>query len=123
MTLFQYLSLIALFLCAVAMGGITVALVTRADEQQLDGVMQAAWFASASGHARDTALLDFLEKSECNLFFNTKLGVWGLLDGSDKIVATAHTVRATLARAVDKGAPKTIVHSPSGGGEVEAQHG
>lgn len=52
----------------------------------------------------DTALLDFLEQSECNLYFHPQVGAWGLLDGKDKMVATALTVRSTLARAMEKDA-------------------
>lgn len=111
MTLFQYLPQISLFLGAVAMGVIAmgvIATVIRADEQSLTEVLKDSWFARTHEQARDTELLDFLEKSECNLFFNGTLGAWGLLDGDDKIVATAHSVRTTLARAIEKGRQEAI---------------
>ena len=47
------------------------------------------------------AQLDYLEKSECNLFFNPTINSWGLMDGSDKLVAAGHSVRTTLRRARD----------------------
>ena len=52
----------------------------------------------------DTTLLNYLEQSECNLFFNPEIGAWGLLDGGNKMLATAHTVRNTLGRARDRDA-------------------
>lgn len=58
--------------------------------------------AVVASHAHDAKLMDFLEKSECNLFFNPGMGAWGLLDGGNKLLATAHTVRTTLARAIEK---------------------
>ena len=48
----------------------------------------------------DVMLLDYLEKSECNLYFNVQMGSWGLLDGNDSLIATGQTVRSTLARAI-----------------------
>lgn len=56
----------------------------------------------AAPEPRDTTLVNYLERSECNLFFNPGMGAWGLLDGSNKMLATAHTVRNTLGRAMDK---------------------
>lgn len=111
MTLYQYVSLVALFVCATALGGLVILLVMR----YTDGPTMEE-LADMAANAQDAELLDFLEKSECNLFFNEQLGAWGLLDGSDKIVATAHTVRTTLARAIEKG-------SPDGGDEVAAPAG
>lgn len=50
----------------------------------------------------DTLLLDFLEKAEVNLFFNDQVsgsGMWGILDGENKLVAAAPTLRSAIDRA------------------------
>lgn len=50
----------------------------------------------------DSALLDYLERSEHNIYFNDKIeasGVWGVLNKLNKLVATGYTVRTALQRA------------------------
>lgn len=49
---------------------------------------------------QDAALMNYLDRSECNLLFNPVLSAWGLVDGKDTMIATAHSARVTLARAI-----------------------
>lgn len=51
------------------------------------------------GERDSTELLNYLEKSECNLFYNSTINAWGLVDGQDKLIAAGHSIRATLRRA------------------------
>lgn len=51
------------------------------------------------GERDSTELLNYLEKSECNLFYNSTINAWGLVDGKDKLIAAGHSIRATLRRA------------------------
>lgn len=46
----------------------------------------------------DQSLLDFLEASECNVFFNDRVdgGAWGILGADNKVIAAAPTIRSTL---------------------------
>lgn len=61
-------------------------------DDAIDLVDQAANQNAAS-------LLDYLERSECNLYFNATLGAWGLMDGADKLVAAGPSLRNMLGRA------------------------
>lgn len=45
-------------------------------------------------------LLDYLERSECNLYFNATINAWGLLDGTDKLLAAGPNLRNLLSRAL-----------------------
>lgn len=49
----------------------------------------------------DTVLLDSLEQSENNVYFNDNFesGMWGVLNKENKLLATGHTVRMALKRA------------------------
>lgn len=51
------------------------------------------------GERDSSELLNYLEKSECNLFYNSTINAWGLVDGQDKLIAAGHSIRATLRRA------------------------
>lgn len=53
---------------------------------------------AANQNAAD--LLDYLERSECNLYFNPTINAWGLLDGKDKLVAAGPNLRNLLSRAL-----------------------
>lgn len=46
----------------------------------------------------DTKLLDYLEASHCNLFFNEQVhgGMWGFLRADNKPLATGRTVRNAI---------------------------
>lgn len=59
--------------------------------------------ASQAADADAAADLDYLERSECNLYFNPTISAWGLLDGKDELVSAGHSVRAALQRARNKG--------------------
>lgn len=93
MTAAQFALMFGVFMLGATAGVAVLALVigTRDDSSTL--VTQAA-------AEQDATLMDYLEQSECNLFFNPTLSAWGLLDGQDKMIATAHSVRVTLARAM-----------------------
>lgn len=71
------------------------ALLTAPFMEDVEDLIQQAENRDAS------ALLDFLETSECNLFYNTTINSWGLVDGKDKLVAAGHSIRAALRRAQD----------------------
>ena len=53
------------------------------------------------GERDSSELLNYLEKSECNLFYNSTINAWGLVDGQDKLISAGHSIRATLRRARD----------------------
>lgn len=49
----------------------------------------------------DTVLLDYLEGSEFSLFFNETAGdagMWGILDGNNKMIAASVTLRGAIER-------------------------
>lgn len=76
--------------------GLIIGMVIEALRDRVDSSDPVA--SVTSGH--DATLLSFLERAECNLLFNPALNAWAMLDGEDKMVSTAHSVRATLARAM-----------------------
>ena len=43
-------------------------------------------------------LLDYLETSECHLFYNPLINSWGLVDGDDNTIAAGSSVRTCLRR-------------------------
>jgi hypothetical protein len=49
----------------------------------------------------DTELLDFLDDSQCHLFFNTKVdnGAWGMLDADNNMLSVGYTVRQAIQNA------------------------
>lgn len=93
MTGAQFALLFGMFILGALAGVAVLALMIGAREDNSSLVTQAA-------HAQDAALMDYLERSECNLFFNPTLAAYGLLDGKDQMIATGHSIRTTLARAI-----------------------
>lgn len=49
----------------------------------------------------DSALLDYLEVSECSLYFNPRVdgGAWGLVDGASLVLGIGRTARQALTTA------------------------
>lgn len=49
----------------------------------------------------DSDLLDFLDETQCHLFFNKKVdeGAWGLLDTGNDLVGIGYTVRQAIQNA------------------------
>lgn len=93
MTLAQFAILFGVFTLGTMLGVVLLALFVGSRDNADDIISQAA-------AEQDAELMDYLEHSECNLFFNPTLAAWGLLDGQDKMIATARSVRTTLARAM-----------------------
>lgn len=91
MTLIQISLMFGVFMLGATAGVAALALLVGG---RSDGV------PTSHANEQDATLMDYLEQSECNLFFNPTLSAWGLLDGQDKMIATAHSVRVTLARAM-----------------------
>lgn len=85
-----------ILIVGIVVGLCMAALLTAPFMEDVEDLIQQAENRDAS------VLLNFLEKSECNLFYNATINSWGLLDGKDKIVAAAHSVRVCLRRAQDK---------------------
>jgi hypothetical protein len=48
---------------------------------------------------QDTELLDYLETSKLNIFFNPSLSAWGLLDDTNKLISSSPNLRVTIASA------------------------
>lgn len=86
----------------ILIGILIVALFSNANDDTTQDRMTHA------SNAADAELLNYLNKSECNMFFNPGMGAWGLLDGQNKMLATAHTVHACLARAMEKDAGEVV---------------
>lgn len=93
MTAAQFSLLFGVFVLGVLVGIAILALFVGSRDDSSEPLSQAA-------NEQDAVLMNYLERAECNLYFNPSLGAWGLLDGHDKMVATAHSVRTTLARAM-----------------------
>lgn len=93
MTAAQFAMLFGVFIIGVIIGVAILALFVNAKDDSSEPVSHAA-------NEQDAVLMNYLERAECNLFFNPTISAWGLLDGQDKMLATAHSVRATLARAM-----------------------
>lgn len=91
MTAAQFALLFSTLTLGAVIGMVIEALRERLDTT--DPVTQAA-------NEHDAILMDYLDRSECNLYFNPTLAAWGLLDGKDKMIATGRSVRTTLARAI-----------------------
>ena len=99
MTLAQASILFGVFCLGIVAGAFLIALfMGGSDSTDVEDRVEHA------ANARDAELLAYLNKSECNLFFNPSVGAWGLLDGQDKVIAIARNVHTTLARAMDKDA-------------------
>lgn len=88
-----------LIICAIfilgLVAGLCINFYDRDDEDDAD-------FADAVAEAANqdaTALLNHLESSECDLFYNSTINAWGLVDGQDNLIAAGHSIRATLRRA------------------------
>ncbi len=93
MTAAQFAMLFGVFILGVIVGVAILALFVNAKDDSSEPISQAA-------NEQDAVLMNYLERSECNLYFNPTINAWGLLDGKDTMVATAHSVRSTLARAM-----------------------
>ena len=93
MTFSQFSLLFGVLMVGVMIGVFILALFVGSQDDTDDLVSQAA-------NAQAALLLDFLNNSECNLFFNPAMGAWGLLDGQNKMLATARNVHTTLTRAM-----------------------
>lgn len=78
--------------------GLIIGMVIEALRNRLD----ARDSSSSTTDGSDAALMSYLESTGCNLLFNSSVPGWALLDGQDKMIATAHSVRTTLARAMVK---------------------
>lgn len=59
----------------------------------------------------DADLIDYLDESECNLFFNTQVdgGSWGVLDGRNELVTAGKTVRQAVSGALMKSTLMTMI--------------
>lgn len=83
---------VALFLLTVFLSVVLTALFLPAPKARLrDQIKQAA-------DADAACLLDYLQTSKHNLYFNPTMNAWGLVDGSDHLLAAGNSVRAVLSR-------------------------
>lgn len=98
MTILQFFLYLAMFSMGTMLGVALMAVLVMGRTSTMDELVDIA------AGAQDTKLLDFAEKSECSLFFNPVLAAWGLLDGQRTVLSTGHSIRTTLARAIDLGA-------------------
>lgn len=115
MTFLQFALEIGVFSVGILFGALLIAIFAINDRPAtLDEL------ADIAANAQDAELLDYLDKSECSLFFNPTLSAWGLLDGQNSLIATASNVRNTLARAVDSDARAVhIIGQPEVPAEVQ----
>ena len=91
-----------------------------------DAMAERSEHATHMAHAKDAELVTYLDKSECSLFYHPVLSAWGLIDGNNTLIATAHNVRNTLTRAMDNDrklvAPQAIPAHVMDRGTKEGEH-
>lgn len=81
-----------IFVIGVMIGGMVVAFMVGRKDTSED---------EEPGGFTDTDILNWLEFSECNLFFNTQVdnGSWGLLGGRNEMISVGKSIRQVVAHA------------------------